>query len=162
MTTYQLSHIPNGNAGTRATLKIMARIARTYRKAPAVRELALSLVKNLPPKKWSLEARAIHNYVRDNIRYTRDIAGCETLQTPIQTLRVQQGDCDDKSVLVAALLGAIGHPVRFVAVGSEKNIFTHVFPQTKIAGKWLTLETTENWELGRTPKNIKAYMVENI
>lgn len=140
----------------------MAKLAKDYRKAPAIRELALYLVGNLPPKKWAAEANAIHTYVRDKIRYTKDIAGCETIQTPIQTLKIGQGDCDDKTTLVGALLGAIGHPVRFVAMGQSPGTFTHVFPQTKIAGKWITLETTEPWPMGRTPKNIRAQMVQNV
>jgi transglutaminase-like putative cysteine protease len=140
----------------------MGKIAKEYRRAPAIRELALFLVQHLPPKDWSGEARAIHNYVRDQIRYVKDIAGCETIQTPIQTLKIRQGDCDDKSTLVASLLGAIGHPVRFVAVGMEKDNYSHVFPQTKIGGRWITLETTENWPMGRTAKNVRSQMVEHV
>jgi len=160
-TTYNLTGIPNGEAGVRATLRHMAKITKKYKTAPAVRELALSLTHDLPQKKWAAEAARIHAFVRDEIRYIKDIRGCETLQTPVQTLRIGQGDCDDKSMLAAALLESIGHPTRFVAVGFQPGNFSHVFPQTKIAGKWVTLETTEPVPFGRTPKGIKSTMVEH-
>lgn len=160
--TYQLHQISNGKAGIKQTLNLMARLAKEYRKAPAIRELALSLVRGLAPKDWAGEARAIHHYVRDQIRYVKDIAGCETVQTPIQTVKIGQGDCDDKSLLVGALLGAIGHPVRFVAIGLAPNTFSHVFPQTKIGGRWITLETTEPWPMGKTASGIKSQMVVHV
>ena len=154
--------IPNGAQGTRATLKIMGKIAKDYSKAPAIRDLALSLVRHLPNKKWLAEVKAIHQYVIDNIRYTKDIAGCETLQTPIQTLKLGQGDCDDHSMLVGSLLLAIGHPIMFVAVGRFPGQFQHVYTETKIAGKWVPVETTENWPVGRGPKQMQSRMEQHV
>lgn len=160
--TYTLQAIPDGADGIRATLKAMSHITKAFKTSPMVRELALSLTANLPPKNWAAEAQAIHAFVRDKIRYIKDVRGVETLQTPAQTLRIKQGDCDDKSVLVASLLESIGHPTRFVAVGfTGDKRYTHVFPQTKIAGKWVTLETTEPWPMGRHPKGVKDAMTQH-
>lgn len=160
---YQLHNIPDGVAGIRHTLKMMSAIVKEYKKAPAVRELALSLTHGLPPKKWFAEAERIHAFARDRIRYIKDVRGVETLQTPIQTLRLGQGDCDDHSILIAALLESIGHPTRFVAIGLLPGTFCHVFPQTKIAGKWITLEATKNWPAGKNipRKEIKAVMTQH-
>lgn len=160
--TYNLQMIPDGPEGIRATLKIMAKLVKQYRHDPQVRELALQLVQDLPPKKWAAEAARIHAFVRDRIRYVKDIVGVETVQTPPQTLRLGQGDCDDKSVLIGALLQAIGHPVLFTAVGFQPNRYSHVLPYTKIAGKWVALEATEQWPIGREPKNVKSRMIENV
>lgn len=160
--TYNLHSIPSGAAGVRATLRHMAKIVRAYKTNPHIRELALELTRDLPPKKWSAEAARIHAFVRDEIRYIKDIAGVETLQTPVQTLRIGQGDCDDKSILVASLLQAIGHPVLLMAVGFSKGHYSHVLPYTKIAGKWIALETTEPWPMGKQPPKIVERMVENI
>lgn len=160
MYSYNLQAIPDGVAGIRETLKIMALVTKKYKSAPAIRELALRLVANCPEKKWALEAACVLSFVQKKIRYTRDISGVETIQTPIQTLRIGQGDCDDKSILYASLLNAIGHPTRFVAVGSVKGRYSHVLVQTKIAGRWVWAETTENWALGRAPK-FKTMMVQN-
>lgn len=152
---YSLHIIPNGAPGIRETLRVMSSVVKRYKVSPHVRELALKLTRDLPPKKWLSEATRIHNFVRDKIRYIKDVRGVETIQTPVQTLRIGQGDCDDKSVLIASLLESLGHPTRFVAVGFMGNgSYSHVFPQTKIGDKWITLEATEPWPIGRTPANI--------
>lgn len=161
-TKTQLLSIPSGSTGTLVTLKWMKKFARNYKKSQKIRGLALSLVKSLGSKNFIGEARLIHRYVRDNIRYVRDIVGVETIQTPIKTLEIGQGDCDDKSVLAASLLLAIGHPVRFAAVGFNRENYSHVFPETKIGSKWIAVETTEPWPLGRTAPNVIKRMVINV
>lgn len=146
-----LGTIPDGKAGTVATLKIMGQMVRAGKKSLPVRQKALELVNGFRQKDWLAEVRAIHAFVRDRIRYVRDIRGVETVQTPEQTLQIGQGDCDDKSVLVAALLESIGHPTRFVAIGKSPDDFIHVYVQTKIGRNWVGVETTEPVELGWEP-----------
>jgi transglutaminase-like putative cysteine protease len=107
-----------------------------------VRQLALRLVAQLRPKDYAAEVGALHRFVRDEIRYVRDIAGVETVQTPERTLANAQGDCDDKSTLLAALLQAIGHPARFEAVGFSPGQWSHVLVSALVGGRWLPLETT--------------------
>lgn len=160
---YILSSIPNGTQGVRATLREMSRIVKAYKANPQIRELALRLTANLPPKNWRAEVNAIFQFVRDGIRYVKDIQGIETLHTPVQLLRLGAGDCDDKSILAASLLASIGHPTRFIACGFVGDgSFSHVFAQTKIAGKWVTLECTmSEWPLGKTPKGIKNIMKQH-
>lgn len=158
-TTYNLLAIPDGRDGVRQTLKMMSEITVRYKTAPQIFELSRKIVNSIPNKAWQSEARAILSWVQNNIRYTKDVAGVETLQTPIQTLRLRTGDCDDMSMLTAALMESIGHPTRFMAVGMVPNHFCHVFAQTKIGGKWVTMEATENWPLGRNPSGVKCSMV---
>ena len=150
---YQLSNVPSGRAGVRSTLRAMSKLVRAYKAAPLVRETALSIVKNIPSKNWPAEIAAIHRYVCDTIRYTKDIRGVETLQSPVQTLRLKQGDCDDHSILIASLLEAISHPTRFVAIGSVPDSYSHVFTETKVGPNWLAVETPMvGWPCGRRPK----------
>lgn len=147
--------IPGGAAGTKATLKIMRRVIRKYKAALTIRLLAQKLTRKLPQKNYTSEARAIHHFVKNRIRYVRDIRGIETIQTPIQTLKLGSGDCDDKSVMVASLLEAIGHRTRLVACGFHRpKNYSHVFVQTKIGNKWVSVECTEPWPLGKAPPNI--------
>ena len=159
--TYTLHSIPDGIPGIRATLKVMSGLVKTYKSQQPIRELALSLTRDLQQKDYVQEVKRIHAYVRDTIRYVKDIHGVETIQTPVQTLRIGAGDCDDKSTLVASLLESIGHPTRFVAVGFAKNMLSHVLVQTKVANNWINVECTENVPLGWRPPNIKAMMVEH-
>lgn len=160
--TYTLSYIPSGESGVRATLAAMSKITKQYRKHPIVRELALSIVARVPEKKWRLEAEAILKWVQTNIRYVKDVRGVETLHTPVELLQLRQGDCDDMSMLSAALLESLGHPTRFAAVGINGGNFSHVFTQTKIGGKWVTLECTmKDFPLGKTPQKITRHMIHH-
>ena len=146
--TATLARIPDGAAGTRATLDIMRQFVRRYKKTLPVRNLALSLIRDVPGHKdWVGQIKKLHRYVQDQIQYVRDINGVETVQTPLVTLENRQGDCDDQSVLLAALLESIGHPTRFVAIKQTFfGPFVHVYTETKIGhgpNSWQPLETTE-------------------
>lgn len=158
-TTSQLMQIPNGAAGTLATLKLMRDIVRACKKQLPIRQLALQLANGHAQKDYVAEVRSIFRFVRDRIRYIKDVRGVETLQTAIKTLELGQGDCDDKSTLAASLLEAIGHPTRFVAIGFHKGMFQHVYLETRIGDKWIALETTEPWPLGKRARGEVERMV---
>jgi transglutaminase-like putative cysteine protease len=154
--------IRDGKPGTADTLKLMSALVLQGKSEPAVRSLALELVKRLPPKAYGAEtaavgeyirkqaAIAVHQFVRDHIRYVRDVRNVETLHTAKQVAAQAQGDCDDKSILASALLEALGARTRLVAIGFNKRVFAHVFPQVWL-GRWVNVETTEDWPLGKGP-----------
>lgn len=129
----------------------MRQLVRSAKKRPRVRMTALDLVRNLPQKNYYLEAQAIHDFVRDEIRYVRDVHDVETIAFPEVTLDTGQADCDDKVVLSGALLESIGHPTRFVAIGRAPQHFEHVYLETKIGDRWMASETTEPWPFGKRP-----------
>lgn len=158
-----LGQLPDGEAGTRATLQLMSALVRQYKK-PGFRtwQSAHDLVRELPPKNWPAEVQALHEYVRDHIRYTRDTHGLETVQTPDATLDLGMGDCDDKATLLAAQLGAIGHPSRFVAIGRRPGSYSHVFVQTRLANRWVSLDPTMAVPVGWMPhEGVRAVMIAN-
>jgi len=140
----------------------MARLAREGKKSLPVRLAALQLVESLPQRDWPAEVLALFEFVRDRIRYVRDVRGVETLQQPERTLTFRQGDCDDKSILLAALLQSIGHPARFHAVALTPGKFSHVYVDTLIGGKWVGLETTELWPMGRVVPTAVEHMVLTV
>ncbi len=142
----------------------MSRLAKDGKLNPAIRAKAVELTERLPQKGWIAEIRALQEFVHDKIRYVRDIEGVETVHTADAVLSIGSGDCDDKSVLLASLLGAIGHPSRFVAVGFEPGRFSHVYVETLVGrkpGKWIALETTEPVGIGWTPPNIVSRIVKH-
>lgn len=153
-----LQGIPSGSDGVYKTLRIMRQLTREGKKHYPLRELALSLVKFNGQKDWHGEIRNLHQFVRDKIRYVKDIRGIETVAQPQVTLELEQGDCDDKSVLLATLLEAIGHPTRFVAIGFKPGNYSHVLVETKVGDKWIPLETTEPVSVGWYPKGIVSRM----
>src|ERR1700734_2463733 len=105
--------LPGGFQGTDDTVAKMQELAPGPwgSRSPKIHALALNIVNaaQVDEKDYVGEMVAIHNYVRDTIRYTRDVAGQETLYPPEEVaFNSQAGDCDDKCMLEAALLGAIG------------------------------------------------------
>ena len=147
----QLSYLPEGAAGIRATLKMMVRLVKAGRTAPPIREAAANISEGTSAT-YTGEVNALFEFVRDDIRYLGDVNGIETLQTPEYTLGNRFGDCDDKSVLLATLLESIGHPCRFVAVGyTSPGVFEHVWTETLIGREWIACETTQAVPLGWSP-----------
>lgn len=155
---YHLQGLPPGRAGVRRTLQAMSRFVKQYKTNPKIFELARCIVRPVRGESWAQEATAMLNFVRRNIRYTRDVQGVETVQSPLQTLRLRTGDCDDLSVLLASLLASIGHSTRFVAVGFRKGSLSHVLVETRIGGNWVPMETTKPWDLGVRPPNVRERM----
>jgi transglutaminase-like putative cysteine protease len=109
-----------------------------------VRNKAVQLTSGLLQKDYAGEACACLAYCRDGIRYVRDIFDVETLHAATTVMDIGAGDCDDKAILLAALLLSIGHPgVRFIALSLEPGQFCHVWVQDYVEGGWLDLEPTE-------------------
>lgn len=163
-----LGRVPSGREGIKRTLHAMSRLTRAFKKDSGIRALASQLVADLPQYDQTGEIRALHAFVRDCIRYTNDIAGVETLQTPRRTLEVRVGDCDDKSTLLASLLESIGRKTRFVAVGPEgTGISSHVLVEVRAGSarhrsqppRWVPLETIKHVEAGWFPKGMSRNMV---
>lgn len=150
-TNATLSLIPEGKAGIVQTLKVMSRLVRDGKKNIAVRTKTLSLISGCDQKDYACEVKALHGFVRDAIRYVQDINNVETVQEPQKTLEFMAGDCDDKSTLLGAMLESIGHPTRFMAIGFEPGIFSHVYVETRIGANWIPLETTEPVNVGWEP-----------
>ena len=142
----------------------MARLASQYKTDPRIRELALCIVGVVPGKHYRSEIDRIFVWVRDHIRYTRDVRGVETVQTPVKTLDYKQGDCDDQCTLLAALLESIGVQTRYKAVGFTPGHYQHVFLEARDdnSGEWIGLDPTERVDMGWKPPNPKAVMIEDI
>lgn len=162
-----LQFIPEGAAGIRATLKVMGKISKEHSINPLIRQFTQTLVQGLQQKDRIGEIRSVGEFVRDSIRYVRDPVGTELVQTPDATMRLQSGDCDDKTTLAAAMLQSIGHPVRMVAIGFAPGQFSHVFLETKIHRKnggnqWMAVETTEPWPIGRAPIGYQSRMTHYL
>ena len=160
----RLTNIPNGKAGMVATLKAMRQLVRDAVRDPKqkIRALALDIVASLPARSWQHEVSRLHQFVRDEIRYVRDPVGVERVATPDRTLKDRQGDCDDKSVLLAALLESIGHPARFKAVGINGGPFSHVFVESKIGESWVPLETIINRPMGWFPAGVTSRYILKV
>lgn len=160
-----LELIPTGPEGVRKTLERMASIVRDYRKHPVIRQLAVEIrqAANVPSKDYLGEVKALHRFVREWIRYVKDVRDVETLQTPVRVLQNRAGDCDDQSMLLASLLESLGHPTRFVAMGFERpDHYQHVLAETLIGRNWVAAETTLERPVGWSPPRQVARLIKNV
>lgn len=150
----------------------MRNLVHSGKKSPRVRQTAVLLTQNLPQKDHEEEIKVLYRFVRDRIRYVRDVRGVETLHTADRILENKQGDCDDKSILLASLLESLGHTTRFTAIGfsPSKKLFgkmtspgySHVLPEVLLRnGDWLALETTEPVGLGWFPNKAQSLLIIN-
>ena len=128
-----------------------------------VRNQALDIVAHLPSKDFRAELEAVYQWVRENIRFVRDVRGIETLQTPDATLRLGSGDCDDHVMLIQALLEALGFVTRSHALGFRPGHYSHVLAEVKFGKRWVPLETTHDGAfIGWFPPNTRSHMVQDL
>ena len=141
----------------------MRRLVRRGKTSMPIRTTALSIVQDLPNKLYIAEVEQVWQWVKNNIRYTKDVAGVETLQTPERTLQLQAGDCDDQASLLGALLESIGHPTRFIALAFRPGHYSHVLLETRVGYRnktiWVPLETTEDKPFGWYPSRPHTRLV---
>jgi transglutaminase-like putative cysteine protease len=138
--------LPPGRRGTAETLRTMRSLAQAGARDVTVREAAVKIVRaaGVVGHDFTGELRALFEYVRDSIRFTRDTSGVELLQGARYTLEHGFGDCDDKATLLAALLGSIGNRagLAFRAIATGGPGFSHVYPVVLVGGRTLALDAT--------------------
>lgn len=114
---------------TAQTIGFMAELARQDSRHPIVRRAAYAAIANAGPSARD-QAAAIHQWIRNRVRFVQDstLAGfsddpdnAEVLVRPIDLLTMPQpaGDCDDFSMLAAAMLRAVGIPAAYRTVAAE-------------------------------------------
>jgi transglutaminase-like putative cysteine protease len=151
--------IPEGEAGTAATIAAMRELIDQGKKDPVVYELARQILRQARIRAFDSEgeARAIYEAVRRNMRFTRDIRGKETLHAARELVRLKMGDCDDYTILLCSLLESIGYQTRIVTVASDPRDpenFTHVYPEVSIGGRWKAVDAARrNPAFGKVPTN---------
>lgn len=111
-------------------------------------------------------------FVQQTIRYTDDLSPqtgklIEYPKYPLETLVEKKGDCEDQSILAAALLAALGYKVALlilpvhVALGvagfDDKPGSRVMHPATGL--RYLYTETTApNWLPGEVPPQFRSYL----
>ncbi|HET6406639.1 MAG TPA: transglutaminase-like domain-containing protein [Chthoniobacteraceae bacterium] len=152
----RILRVPKGPHGTLLTARLISRLIRDGAKDFYVRQKAIEIFRcrRVPAKdRWG-EVCALFDWVRRNIRYTRDIFRVELLHTPRRMLELRAGDCDDMTILLSALLISTGHPVRLALTGFRRHkphIYSHIYPEVNVRGKWIALDATMERPIGWAP-----------
>jgi hypothetical protein len=157
-----LRSMPGGMRAPYFTLRQMRRLVNEWKTAPEILQAATNLVFTVPSGDDWREAAALFEWVRDGVRYLRDVHGIEVLSTPGVTLQRRVGDCDDKATLLATLFEAVGLPTRFVIAGYRGPDFEHVYLQVLIGGQWIDADATEPYPMGYAPPLPTALDFERV
>jgi transglutaminase-like putative cysteine protease len=152
----QICRVPKGTRGTLVTARLIARMVRDGAKDFYVRQKAIQIFREAgaPAKDRFGEVCALFHWVRNNIRYTRDIFRVELLHTPRRMLELRAGDCDDMTILLGAMLMSTGHPARLVLAGfrpHKPHSYSHIYLEANVRGKWIALDATMNRPIGWAP-----------
>ena len=145
-------YIGTGDQAIYNTVEKMKSIINTSARNPYVREWAQKAVAQVDVNDKKGEASAIHRFVRDHVRYTKDPLGFEYLQTPptlLEDIRMNMngngdrpiGDCDDMTLLSLSLLKSIGFNVAIKVVSfTESKRFGHVYGLVQIGYDWIPID----------------------
>lgn len=151
--------VPKGQAGTLASAHLIGRLICQGAKDFVVRQTAIRVFRayGVPAKDRFGEVRALFEFVRRHVRYTRDIYRVELLHTARRMLQLRAGDCDDMTILLGAMLKATGHPVRLVLAGFRRHrphAYSHIYPEVKVGQRWIALDATMPLPMGWAPPAI--------
>lgn len=131
------------------TLSMMRQLVLQGSKDIEVRDAAIDAVYQFGGRTHDplSQLRAIYNFVRDRIMFVNDPADVEWLQGPRNTLQVGAGDCDDRAVLLASMLRAIGlnADLKFRVIAANPanpRTFSHVYVVVRMFGKDIPLDPT--------------------
>jgi transglutaminase-like putative cysteine protease len=159
---YPTSHLPAPKA--EQTLAWMAKFALRGEATPEIRLLAEKITRKLNSKDYLSEYAAILNWVRVNIRYSRDPRTIEQVKLPHVTLQTGTGDCDDLATLIGGLILSLGGSIRFVAgayrggpTRDGQPVPSHVWVEAfDPSSGWVVLDPVP----GRSVNNMLASLVK--
>jgi hypothetical protein len=135
-----------------------------------IHQIVGKILKGVPSRDELSEIKAMFDFVRENVRYTKDVRNVETFRKPYRTIQLGYGDCDDLTMLLACLLKMIGFHCFFKVIGLQANEFQHIYllviyPQDSPSNV-IPLDPSRpedmGWELPKElVKNVKVYNVED-
>jgi transglutaminase-like putative cysteine protease len=126
-------------------IQMIANLIEEGSKSPFIRELALKIVKDVPEKAWLQEAKAIFEWVKENIKYRRDVFCKDSYHTAERIVELGSGDCDDMVILMNSLLCSIGFRTGARIISSRPDRgFHHIYSLVEIPGDgWYALDATD-------------------
>ena len=150
------------------TLRTISRFIVEGSRNPMVMDVSTSIVGPLPDQfqvspetRDQAEISAIHAWVIQHIRYTKDVLHEETVRDAEAVLRQRQGDCDCHAVLTGSLLRSVGHPVVIWLSGTDHP--SHIYLAAKLGKGWIAVDTTLKTQgIGATTAHPKHWRVDNV
>lgn len=154
--------IPGGDRGTRETLNRMREITIASLKDPKhgafLRGLAIkiTLEAGCKTKQFLCEAKALFEWVRDNVKWIRDTRGFETLQYPYRTLAFGAGDCDDLCLAPSTVCWVkIDGRLHRMTIKELSRYFVPVASRKLVMAGTHTVDHVDNEEFLRPIQNLR-------
>ena len=143
--------LPRGDEGVARTIRLIRDLMDAAVADPEVNEAAIGILRSAGVQNFDREAklRALYEFVSwPNFLYVEDPVGPfgpkETVRTVRTLLRVRAGDCDDYTLLLAALAGSVGIATRAVTVAADPSApddFSHIYPEAEVSpGHWVAMD----------------------
>jgi len=135
-------------------IEVISKMIKAGKANPDIRKLVSKILhdRSVEGKDWNGEVEAVFEWVRENVRYTRDTEGLDTYTEPLKTVDLGIGDCDDLSILLGSMLGAIGYPSKLKVVSMTGDGWDHVYPLIGMPpfapAKWIALDASIELPLG--------------
>lgn len=118
----------------------------------------LDFVKNTFEKKDDiLTIYIVHNWIYNHFTYVDDDYD-ETIVSPRVEFQLRKGDCDDYALFTKTVLKALGIDTRYILLGKEKNVFSHIAVAYKIKDVYIYIDSTIR-KLGVLPKRYKSLKI---
>lgn len=144
----------------------MVKFIRDGQMDSSLRALAERIVQGIREHDYLSEYAAVLNWIRRNIRYTRDPRTIEQVKRPKTVVETGNGDCDDASVLAGTLAGILGGRVRLVAAGfrqggSDGTALTHIWAEAfePTRNCWVVLDPVPGRRVGQMLSRIGRTLV---
>ena len=147
-----------GYPGTLKTLDHIQALVRQGAKDFYVRQKAIDILlqSGVQPKDYLGEIKALFKWVQHNIRYTKDPYRVEVLHSARRMLALRAGDCDDMTILLAAMLEVdwTPYPADYYwpnALPAEP-VQPYLFGGKSQRGRWISLDATMPFPVGWAPR----------
>jgi len=129
------------------SLAILRELSKEYSIHPRIRALASEIIKDCPEKDYDCYISKVTDFVKRNVKYVNDPPRTEVFQSPLKTLELGIGDCDDFSVLTASLLRAVGLEAVPKILPVNKR-WGHVIVEVFHPGRkaWIEIDATDKEE----------------
>jgi hypothetical protein len=142
MKLINLGIVPAGDAGTEKTVRHLIRLIHEGSHDPVIILTARRIVKD---KETNFErAKAIFDFVKQNIQYVKDPKGLELIRPARKILEDKAGDCDEHVVLLNSLYRAVGFSSCLITISTPQapDTFSHVYSAVKVDNIWYPVDTT--------------------
>lgn len=98
--------------------------------------------------------KAIQDYSVEHIKFFRERP--ERFASPLRTIAWGIGDCDDKSILIAAATRTFRIPTRLtiLRLSVKGQRMGHVYPEVYLSGKWIPVESVRKYPWGHNPADV--------